>query len=84
MYKINNKIVKLLEPKEFGLSPRTVIGEFAENKFALIKDRKSRIIMKDGRQIYEQIETIKKAYEKCRNRHCNQCTNLWKNHKIFY
>lgn len=38
-----------LEPKEFGLPARTVIGQIDENTIALIIDRKSRIIMADGK-----------------------------------
>ncbi|MBU0529269.1 hypothetical protein KKF86_05885 [bacterium] len=49
----------LLDPKEFSLSPLTVIGKYSYNHLVLIKDRKSRIIMKDGKQILEQIEKIK-------------------------
>ncbi|MFC1527121.1 hypothetical protein ACFL3O_00750 [Candidatus Neomarinimicrobiota bacterium] len=59
MYYIENKEILLLDPRKFGLSPRTLIGKYSNNHFVLIKDRKSRIIMKDGRQILEQIETIK-------------------------
>ena len=59
MYYIENKEILLLVPKEFGLSPRTAIGKISGKHLVLIKDRKSRIIMKDGRQILEQIETIK-------------------------
>ena len=59
MYYIENKEILLLVPKEFGLSPRIAIGKISAKHLVLIKDRKSRIIMKDGRQILEQIETIK-------------------------
>jgi len=59
MYYIENKEILLIDPKVFGLSPRTTIGKLSQNHFIIIKDRKSRIIMKDGRQILEQIETIK-------------------------
>ena len=59
MYLINNKKIKILNSKEYGLSPRALIGKYDNEQIFLIKDRKSRIIMKDGRQILDQIETIK-------------------------
>jgi len=59
MYYIENTEILLLDPKEYGLSQRTLIGLYADRHFVLIKDRKSRIIMKDGKQILEQIEKIK-------------------------
>jgi hypothetical protein len=60
MYYIENKEILLIDPKQFGLSPRTALGQLSQNHFVIIKDRKSRIIMKDGRQIFEQIRQIKK------------------------
>lgn len=59
MYYVENQEILLLDPNEFGISHRTLIGKHSDNHFVLIKDRKSRIVMKDGRQILEQIETIK-------------------------
>ena len=64
MYLINEQKIKRLDPIEFGLSSRTAIGETGEEKIVLIKDRKSRIIMKDGRNILEQIERIKNTTTK--------------------
>ena len=58
MYYIENKEILLIDPKIFGLSPRTALGQLSKNNFVLIKDRKSRIIMKDGNQILEQINLI--------------------------
>lgn len=58
MYYIEKKTA-LIDPKIFGLSPRTMAGQLSANHIVLIKDRKSRIIMKDGRQIFEQIRRIK-------------------------
>ena len=60
MYKTNNIKINLINAKNFGLSPRTVLGQLSKNHFVIIKDRKSRIIMKDGRQLFEQVETIKR------------------------
>jgi len=59
MYYIEKKEILLIDPKRFGLSPRMTIGQLSQNHVVIIKDRKSRIIMKEGRKILEQIETIK-------------------------
>ena len=59
LYYIENKEILLIDPLEFGLSPRTVLGQYFNNHLVLIKDRKSRVIMKDGKQIFEQIQLIK-------------------------
>ena len=56
---IENKEILVIDPQKFGLSTRVVIGQLSENHFVIIKDRKSRIIMKDGRQVFEQIQLIK-------------------------
>ena len=58
MYYIENKEIVLIDPKRFGLSSRTVLGQLSHKHFVIIKDRKSRIIMKDGNQILEQINLI--------------------------
>jgi hypothetical protein len=58
MYSINNNKLELIDPKKFGLGPRTLIGKTKDGKIFLIKDRKSRIIMKDGKQILDQINMI--------------------------
>ncbi len=59
MYYIEDKEILLSSPKNFGLTPRTMVGQYYSNHRVLIKDRKSRIIMKDGRQILEQVQKIK-------------------------
>lgn len=59
MYYVNNERIEILDSKDFGLTTRTVVGRINNNSVILIKDRKSRIIMKDGRQILEQLDTIK-------------------------
>ncbi len=51
--------MKKLNPKDFNLTSRTEILEIAENKIAIVKKRKSRIIMKDGEAILKQIQNIK-------------------------
>ncbi len=50
-----------LDPTEFGLHARTVIKQLDGNTIALVIDRKSRIIMADGKKILEKsskIETV--------------------------
>lgn len=51
--------MEILEPKLFNLSPKTVIQKVDSNTIAIVKNRKSRIIMKDGEKILEQVEKIK-------------------------
>ena len=58
MYYIEQKEILLIDPREFGLSIRAMIGKYYDNYLVLIKDRKSRIIMKDGNQILDQINLI--------------------------
>jgi len=58
MYYIKNTKILLFDPKRLGLSQRTTIGQISPKHFVIIKDRKSRIIMKDGNQILEQIKLI--------------------------
>ena len=64
MYYIENKEILLIDPKRFGLSPRATVGQLSAKHFVIIKDRKSRIIMKDGNQILEQINLIKHKEQK--------------------
>lgn len=61
MYYIKGQQLKLLDPKKYGLGSRTVIGEANDGQLFLIKDRQSRIIMKDGMKILEQINSIKRS-----------------------
>jgi len=61
MYYVKNKTVKLIDPTQFELSPRTVLGKISKGDYVLIKDRRSRIIMKDGQQIFEFIQSIQKV-----------------------
>ena len=59
MYYIKGQQLKLLNPKEYGLGSRAVIGKTSEEQVVLIKDRESRIIMRDDKKILEQINIIK-------------------------
>lgn len=48
-----------LNPKDYGLPVRTLIEKIDENTIALIVERKSRIIMTDGKKLLEKIHLIK-------------------------
>lgn len=47
-----------IDPKSLGLSSRDRIKKLPGNQLALIIDRKSRIVMADGRRILEKIKII--------------------------
>ena len=56
------KDYKFLNPHDYGLTSRMKIVEISENKIGILKKRKSRIIMKDGKQIMliaNQIKSVK-------------------------
>ena len=87
MYLINKQKVELLEASDFGLNSRTIIGQSADGKIVLLKDGKSRIIMKDGRKILEQIEQIKNVTAKeiaiaTNAPICSKTTKFFNEHKI--
>ncbi len=48
-----------LSPKDFGLPPRTVLEKIDKNIIAIVINRKSRIIMADGKKILEKVKRIK-------------------------
>ncbi len=48
-----------IDPKQFGLPGRTVIHQTGKNEYSLVVDRKSRIIMADGKKILKKVEAIK-------------------------
>ena len=50
-----------INPKEFGLYAGTVLEQVDEHTVALVIDRKSRIIMADGRKIVEKAEKIQQV-----------------------
>ena len=52
-----------LDPKTFNLNSRVIIEE-EKNTLTLVVNRKSRIIMKDGRRLLDQIIQIKKFSNK--------------------
>ena len=52
-----------LDPKTFNLNSKAIIEE-EKNTLTLVVSRKSRIIMKDGRRLLDQIRQIKKVSNK--------------------
>ena len=52
-------ILKKIDPEGVGAPQRTVIGEDSDNHFYIIKNIKSRIIMKDGHKIVGIVKQIK-------------------------
>jgi len=51
----------IIDPKEFGLSPRTVLEQAGSNAIVIVILRKSRVIMADGRKIVEKARKIQKV-----------------------
>ncbi len=52
-------ILKKVDSKSVGAPSRSVIGEDGNNHLYIIKNIKSRIIMKDGHKILETVKQIK-------------------------
>ena len=50
-----------IDPKEFGITGKTIIEQVGKNQYAIVISRKSRIIMADGRKLLEKFNLIKKA-----------------------
>lgn len=50
-----------LDPKEFALPARTILEQIDDNTIAIVMDRKSRIIMADGKKIFEKARKIKEV-----------------------
>ena len=48
-----------IDPEIFGLSPRTIL-EKEKNKYYIVINRKSRIIMKDSLRLLQMVTTIQK------------------------
>ena len=55
--------MKPIDPKTFNLNSRVVV-EKRKNALGLVVNRKSRIIMKDGKRLLEQVSQIKKFSKK--------------------
>ena len=54
---MNNQI----DPKEFGITGKTIIEQVGRKHYAIVISRKSRIIMADGRKLLEKFNLIKKT-----------------------
>jgi hypothetical protein len=48
-----------IDPKQFDLSPRVLLKKIGKTGIAIVINRKSRIIMKDGNNILEKAMKIK-------------------------
>jgi len=51
---------KQVDPKSYGLPPRTVLFKKKPDKFILVINRKSRVILKDAHLILKKAEKLKK------------------------
>ena len=49
---------RTIDPKLFGLHPTTILKQSDAKSFALVINRKSRVIMKDGRKIVQTAALI--------------------------
>ena len=52
-------MAKLVDPGEFGLSARTILEDGGQGQLIIVIDRKSRLIMADGRKIVTKAEKIR-------------------------
>ena len=52
-------MTKNIDPITFGLSGKTIIEKLGKNHYALVVDRKSRVIMADGKKLVEKADKIK-------------------------
>ena len=50
---------KSIDPKKFGLTGKTVIEKLGKSHYALVLDRKSRVIIADGKKLIEKAQKIK-------------------------
>lgn len=77
-----------LDPSIYKLHSRVILKTLAQNHIALVKKRKTRIIMKDGLQILEQIAQIKQKQPDLKvsllisGPICNKTIQLLTEHKI--
>jgi hypothetical protein len=50
-----------LDPQSLGLPPRTIVTEIADDTIAIVINRKSRVVMADGKKIVAKADKIKKT-----------------------
>jgi len=55
---MNNELKEQVDPKFYGLPPRTILMKQGPEKFIIVISRKSRIIMKDALIILKKAEKI--------------------------
>ena len=53
-----------VDPVKFGLPPRTILEQIDAHTLAIVINRKSRIIMADGRKIVEKVEKTTRVLKK--------------------
>lgn len=53
---------QLLSPKKYGLSARTIIAQLDTTTIAIVINRKSRIIMADGKKILEKVKILREFH----------------------
>ena len=61
---MKNIKIKLIDPTKAGVSKRIKVGIDTQANYYIVKSVKSRIIMKDGRRLLDQIRQIKKVSNK--------------------
>jgi len=54
-------MAKSVDPKKFGIHPSTKLEQSGNKSFAIVIDRKSRLIMKDGEKILDKTSKIKSS-----------------------
>ena len=57
---------KFIDPKLFSLPPSTKLKQVGSNQFDIIIQRKSRIIMKDGKGVVAKVDKIKRHVPKAK------------------
>ena len=53
----------ITDPQAYGLPPRTILKDMGTNRIAIVINRKSRIIMADGKKILNKAEKIRSHNE---------------------
>ena len=59
-------MTKFVDPKLLGLRPQTTVEEVNQDTLAIVINRKSRIIMADGKKLLDKAARIKKAKPGCK------------------
>lgn len=55
-----------IDPKSVGLHHNTVLEQTGKDTYVIVMNRKSRIIMKDGKAILQKTGNIKQTYPKAK------------------